>query len=88
MVTGSIDAHLPETDGVVWDITLARRGNGWVIHRWLTAYFDADPALYHKGRREVAADFAEIEAADSGELIRLLLALTDELLSTEIPGPD
>jgi hypothetical protein len=84
-VTGSIDAHLPDTQGVVWDITLARHGRGWVIHRWLYAYLDADRSEYFEGRREVAADFPEVEVPDSRELVRVLPRLTEELLSAPIP---
>lgn len=86
-VTGSIDAHLPGTDGVIWDITLERRASGWAIHRWLTLYLDGDPAIYFRGRREVSADFPEIEVADSPALIAALPSAVDELLATPVPYP-
>jgi hypothetical protein len=56
--------------------------------RWLTAYYEADPALHYEGREQLGADFADVEVADSRGLIDVLPSLTDQLLSTDIPKPD
>jgi hypothetical protein len=84
-IVGSIDAHLPGTEGVVWDITLERRGASWMVHRSLYAYVAADRSEYYEGRRQIDADFPDVGVRSSRELSSVLGELTDELLSAEIP---
>ncbi len=85
VISGSIDAELPDTEGVVWDITLERRGSGWVVHRWLYAYVAADKAEYIEGRRQIHMDFPDVEGPTSHALSVVLGQLTDELLGAHVP---